>query len=328
LRTDGLYRFGGIGPGLESSQLSHARQFASLFSTTFHCTIHPEGAMTRAAIVLALLLPVASGMYAQRVEPPRFVSVSIAQSKGAASGENVLRLQPGGVFTATNVTVRKLIEYAFQRHAFDRREVAGGPRWIDDDRYDIVATSSADHIVDADASFRTTWAMIRSLLADRFSLSVHEENRTRPLYALVLSAGPDALGPRLHRTDVDCGVAAKQPMSAMRPGQSPPCSVKMPPGRLFANTMSMPAIASLLSQQLDRPVVDKTGLTGRFDMELEASDIKAPSGYKPGPSDAGLPPVTGPTVFIAVEAQLGLKLKPEMGTVPVIVIDRIERPKS
>jgi uncharacterized protein (TIGR03435 family) len=85
-------------------------------------------------------------------------------------------------------------------------------------------------------------------------------------------------------------------------------------------------IASLLSRHVDRPVIDRTGLSGRFDIELEASEIKAAPDYKPGPSDLALPPAAGPTIFVAVREQLGLKLEPVDASLAVIVIDEAERP--
>jgi len=255
-----------------------------------------------------------------------FVTASILQNTSGETGRGAIRLQPGGVFSATNVTVRELVEYAFQRHAFDHREVTSGPTWIDVERYDITAKAPGEHTIDADGSLRETWSMARALLADRFKLLVHEENTVRPVYALLLSSTDGTLGPKLRATDVDCGAVMKGPMPVLRPGEAPPCSFKTPPGRLFANTVGMPTIASLLSQHVDRPVLDRTGLTGRFDMQLEARDIEAPPGYRTGPSDVGLPPVTTTTLFVAVREQLGLKLEPQTAAVPVLVIDHVERP--
>lgn len=88
----------------------------------------------------------------------------------------------------------------------------------------------------------------------------------------------------------------------------------------------MPAIASLLSRHLDRPVIDRTGLSGSFDIELEATEIRAAPDYKPGPSDLALPPAAGPTIFVALQEQLGLKLEPVIVPLAVIVIDQAERP--
>jgi uncharacterized protein (TIGR03435 family) len=88
----------------------------------------------------------------------------------------------------------------------------------------------------------------------------------------------------------------------------------------------MPAIASLLSRHLDRAVIDRTGLSGLYDIELEAAEIKAAPNYKPGPSDLALPPAAGPTIFVDLQQQLGLKLEPVVGALAVIVIDQAERP--
>ncbi len=88
----------------------------------------------------------------------------------------------------------------------------------------------------------------------------------------------------------------------------------------------MPTIASLLSAHLDRLVIDQTGLPGRYDLEIEAQEIKAAADYAPGPSDLALPPAAGPSIFIAVREQLGLTLEPQTAPVPVVVIDHAERP--
>jgi uncharacterized protein (TIGR03435 family) len=255
-----------------------------------------------------------------------FATASVKPNSSGTTGRGAMRLQPGGGFSATSATVRELIEYAYQRHAFDRREVTGGPAWMDADRFDVLAKAPAEHSIDADASFRKTWSMIQALLADRFKLKLHEESRDRPVYALMLATSDGAPGPKLQKTDIDCGAVMMGQRPTPRPGQGPPCSHKSPPGRLFVNTAGIATIASLLSQHVDRVVVDRTGLTGRFDMELEASDIKAPPDYKPGPSDLALPPAAGPSIFVAVREQLGLKLEPQTAAVPVLVIDYIERP--
>jgi uncharacterized protein (TIGR03435 family) len=168
--------------------------------------------------------------------------------------------------------------------------------------------------------------MLRTLLASRFKLIAHEENTARPVYVLMMAAAEGTLGSRLRRSDVDCSAALKGPRPAMQPGQGPPCGFKTPPGRLFANTFTMPAIASLMSRHLDRPVIDRTGLEGRFDIELEAVEIKAAQDYTPGPSDLALPPAAGPSIFVAVREQLGLNLEPQTAPIAVLVIDHAERP--
>jgi uncharacterized protein (TIGR03435 family) len=284
--------------------------------------------MTRVLVVMtfaALAVAAAAAQQATK-DRPSFATASVKPNTSGLSGRGTLRLQPGGGFSATNATVRELIGYAYQRHAFDSREVTGGPAWIDSERFDVVAKAPAEHSIDADASFRETWSMIRTLLADRFKLKVHEENQERPVYALKLATSGGTPGPKLQKTDIDCAAVMRGQRPTLRPGQGPPCGMKTPPGRLFVNTAGLPTIASLLSQHVDRVVVDRTGLTGRFDMELEASEIKAPPDYKPGPSDLALPPAAGPSIFVAVREQLGLNLEPQTAAVPVLVIDSVERP--
>lgn len=286
--------------------------------------------MTHQLLLIALTLFAVLAATAQDVTKDAtrsaFATASVRPNASGATGRGAIRLQPGGGFSATNATVRELIEYAYQRHAFDRREATGGPAWVDTDRFDVVAKAPAEHSIDADGSFRTTWSMIRTLLADRFKLRLHEENKERPVYAVTLATTAGTPGPRLHKTDIDCAEVMRVQRPRLRPGQGPPCSSKTPPGRLFVNTAGIATIASLLSQHVDRVVIDRTGLTGRFDIELEASEIKAAPDYKPGPSDLALPPAAGPSIFVAVREQLGLKLEPQTAAVSVLVIDYVERP--
>ena len=279
-----------------------------------------------------LLAPIlAGGVTALTIQHPTvFASASIKPNTSGTTAPGAIRPQPDGGLSATNVTLRDLIEYAFQRHAFDRREVTGGPPWIYQERFDVSAKGSGELVLDADGALRQTWGMLRALLEDRFRLKVREETRQIPVYALVVGAPAGSPGPRLRKSDIDCGAVMKGMLKgqppALPPGQGPPCSMKTPPGRLFANTAGMPTIASLLSRHVDRPVIDRTGLTGRFDVELEASEIKAAADYKPGRSDLALPPAAGPSIFVAVREQLGLELQPQTAPVPVLVVSGAERP--
>jgi uncharacterized protein (TIGR03435 family) len=227
---------------------------------------------------------------------------------------------------ATNVTLVELIKFAYQRHFFDEREVLGGPAWVTSERFDLVARVSGDHVFDSDGVPRKTLALLKALLAERFRLKVREEDRDRPIYLLTAARNDGVLGPKARKSNIDCAAVMRGERPALSPGQGPPCGFKTPPGRLFANTFTIPAIASLLSRHLDRPVVDRTGLSGHFDIELEAAEIKAAPDYNPGPSDLALPPAAGPTIFVAVREQLGLKLEPVDATLTVIVIEQAERP--
>jgi uncharacterized protein (TIGR03435 family) len=277
-----------------------------------------------AAIVLATA-PSAGALGTGYFVQPAFATSSVkANTSGGGTGSP--RLQPGGGLVATNVTLRELVAFAYQRHGFDPRDVIGGPQWLDSERFDVVAKASAEHVVDPDGSPRQTWAMLAALLAQRFKLQVHEESRDRAVYALMRETPDGKLGPRLRTSTVDCGAVMRGERPTIPAGQGPPCGMKTPPGRLFANTLTMPGLASLISSHVDRLVVDRTGLDGRFDIEIEAAEINAPPNYKPGPSDLALPPAAGPSIFIAVREQLGLRLEARTLPVSIVVIDRAERP--
>jgi uncharacterized protein (TIGR03435 family) len=273
---------------------------------------------------LILVLVVATSQLADP-STPVFQTSSVKTSAADASVTPSIRLLPGGVFRATNATLRELIGFAYQRHTFDQREVKNGPAWIDTDRFDIEGHVAGEHVLDANG-VPQTGLMLRALLNDRFKLKVRQENEQRPVYLLTRVTGTSALGPQLRPSQFDCSWVLSNKPPTVPPGQSPPCSMKTPPGRLFANTVTMPTLASLLSQHTDRDVVDTTGLTGRYDIELESSDLKAPAGYTPGPSDLALPPAAGPPLSVAVQQQLGLKLEPSIAGVPVVIVDAAERP--
>lgn len=279
------------------------------------------------AMVVAVAAP--SGIQQPATDAVRaaFEIASVKPNTSANSGRGLTRFQPGGGLGATNFTLRELVEFAYQRHPFDQREVAGGPAWVESDRFDVVARAASEHVVDPDGVPRQTLLLVRALLAERFKLKVHEENRDRPVYVLMMATAEGTFGPRLRTSgDVDCGAVMKGQRPAMRPGQGPPCGFKTPPGRLFASTFTMPAIASLISRHVDRLVIDRTGLEGRFDVELEAAEIKPAPDYKPGPSDLALPPAAGPSIFVAVREQLGLKLEPQTAPVAVLIVDHAVRP--
>ena len=149
------------------------------------------------------------------------------------------------------------------------------------------------------------------------------------MYALTV-ATTGALGPRIRRSDLDCRAAMKPQPAPLPPGQGPPCSTKTPPGRLFANTFSMPVIASLLSRYVDRPVVDATGLVGAFDIELEKlwTSRRRRTTSRDRATSRCRPQRAPQTPFIAVREQLGLRLEPRRGQVVVIVVDAAERPNA
>jgi uncharacterized protein (TIGR03435 family) len=176
--------------------------------------------------------------------------------------------------------------------------------------------------------------MVRTLLEDRFKLTVHNETRELPIYALTLARSDGRLGPKLVRSDIDCEKALAELADSLRKtgrlptspvGQAPPCSTGGPPGKFVGNDITMQMFADVLtasvnrgrggvSSSVDRVVVDRTGLQGAFDITLEWTPDDAP------------PDVSGGSIFTALQEQLGLKLEPTRGPVDVIVVDRVEPP--
>jgi uncharacterized protein (TIGR03435 family) len=203
---------------------------------------------------------------------------------------------------AINRTVMELITYS---HALHRRQVLNAPSWLDE-QYDITAQPDGE----GQPSQRQWHAMVRTLLADRFKLSSHTETRDVSVYVLSVKDGPRALSP-------GTGAPAGPANLAMRAQ-----------GRFAAGNASMADLASELGAFLDRPVVDRTGISGRYNFtllwtvdEFQSARLKA----FPVPQRGS---VELPSLFTAIQEQLGLKLDPATAAASVLVIDRIERPSE
>jgi uncharacterized protein (TIGR03435 family) len=250
----------------------------------------------------------------------------------------MIRSEPGGRFTATNVPLRVLIRNAYGI-AEDSRMV-DAPGWIGAERFDIVAKASSDAppLTPGGGAVGPTNLMLQALLEDRFRLVVHRETRELPLYVLSVAAADRRLGPRLTRTTVDCVAilatlyppnGPAPPPPPFVPGQPPPCGSTGGPGQVLAQGMTIAQLASNLSSRVNRVVVDKTGLSGLFDVNLEWMPDQfqgaGPLGALPGappPSPDG----AGPSIYTALREQLGLTLDSTKGPADVLVIDRVERP--
>ena len=174
--------------------------------------------------------------------------------------------------------------------------------------------------------------MMRALLVERFKLAVHRETRQIPVYALVVARRDGRLGPELRRSDVDCAASAAAARRGVAPSSNPPamreethCAMAVGAGNLILGGRSVFQLANTLSNLVGRPVVDRTGLTGVFDITLTWTPDQVPQ----GPSTALEPPAVdpnGPSIFTALQEQLGLKLDSQKGPVDVLVIDRAEHP--
>ena len=215
-------------------------------------------------------------------------------------------------------------------------QVFGGPEWINVERFDITGVIP-DGIArpPGNAGGPTPQQlMLRTLLEERFGLAVHKETRERPVYALVLARPDGRLGPALRTSTTDCTDAAARgrgPTATTGLWDGNPCGTSVGPGVILAGNRTMAQIATTFStltntgSSLNRLVVDRTGLGGTYDMTLRFTPDNIPSS---GGGPSGPPPVdpNGPSIFTAVQEQLGLKLESQQGPVEVLVIDRVQRP--
>ncbi len=195
-------------------------------------------------------------------------------------------------------------------------QIEGGPKWLDSSHYDIDAkTVEPEHEVRASASERQNRLAqardnerLQALLADRFQLKTHRVTKELPVYALTASKQ----GPKLKRS--------KDPSGRSGYGMG------MGPGTLNGKELTMQALAANLSNVLSMVVIDKTGLTGRYDLALTWTPDEEQGNHLNSNNPTPAPGDEGPSLFTAVEDQLGLKLVREKGPVEILVIDHIEKP--
>jgi uncharacterized protein (TIGR03435 family) len=157
------------------------------------------------------------------------------------------------------------------------------------------------------------------------------EKRTLPIFGLVLARNDGRTRPQLKPSAVDCSARARgaQPPAPIRPGDVPVCGMRFLRGHISAGGVTMPQLANALGRLVGRLVVDQTGLSQGFDLEIKWTPDPAPAGALPTP---GLPPPAadpdGPSLFTAIEEQLGLKLVSQQGLIDVLVIDQAELPTA
>jgi uncharacterized protein (TIGR03435 family) len=281
-----------------------------------------------AAVMAVVLCIVVSGFAvttaqqaatAKETKPPRF---EVATVKPNASGT----ADSGSVFQsdryrAFNSTLRQLVAEAYRVRSL---QVIGGPPWVSSDRFDIEAKAEDPAtlaLVPQPNGTRTmpgtAFLMLRELLAERFKVVAHRETREGPIYALVMARSDR--GPGLRPPAVNC--AAIDPLNPP-PGVGMCGGIGRAVGRLMARTATMAQLATSLSITVQRTVVDRTGLAGAFDFDLE---------WKPIDPNADATNATSvnefaPSLAVALEEQLGVKLDSRRGPVDYIVIDSADRP--
>ena len=226
----------------------------------------------------AVLGCIGAGVFAQAPAAPTFEAASVKPNTSGSPRAGT-QTMPGGRVVITNQTLRQMVRSAY---GYDDIEVVGGPDWIGIDRWDVVAVAGTG---DADARWRPR---LKSLLIDRFMLQAHTEPRERPVFALVVSRSDRQLGPNIHPSKADIACQADQLCG--NSGASGDSTV----GAITGTAMSMTEITQGLTRYAGRRVLDRTGLKGRYDFELQWSDVP---------------------IFTALQEQLGLKLESTKGQV-------------
>ena len=240
-------------------------------------------------------------------------------------------IAPGGRFQAEGMTLADLMTIAFSEGVPIRRfQITGGPGWLDTDRFDIVAKTNSE----TPPLGPQMASMIRNLLIDRFKVVARQETKDAPIYVLGLARTDGQLGPKLKRASFRC------PM----PGEGPPppseaealrqqCVYRVGYGVLTGRGVAMSTLAYSIANfyGIGRLVVDRTGLAGGYDMDMEwapLTQFRQPGNLDP-PADAADRPVNaGPTIFVALRDQLGLSLESSRGPVPTVVVERAEKPTA
>jgi uncharacterized protein (TIGR03435 family) len=259
---------------------------------------------------------------------PSFEVASIKPNRSGDLNRRIMFLP--GRLSATGITVKFFISMAYGVKEF---QVSGGSSWIDSQRYDIDAKeedsqAEEEHKLPPEKIREHNHLMMQSLLADRFKLKVSHQTKELPVYALVVAKN----GPKLPEA---------------KPGDTYPNGIKGPDGvahggmmrmgagQLTGQGLPMASLVMMLAQQLGRTVLDQTGLKGNYDINLQwtpdesqAAMFKGPEGGKPAMDNPSPPEPSGPSIFTAIQEQLGLKLDSTKGPVEIIVVDHVEQPSE
>jgi len=275
----------------------------------------------RAAVAATLVITLTGGSHFMAAQSgptlsPRLTFEVASVKVNPSRTRTPMQWQPGGRFVM-GLPILSIVSSGYQ---VPEPRIVGLPEWTRTVFFDINAVAGRQPTIEERAAY------YRGLLEDRFKAIVHTESRELPVYALVLAREDGRLGPGMRRSDVDCApviaAARARAEAGERPappvaGQRPTCGSIGAPAGFMAGAVALASLTGMLASGLDRPVIDRTGLTGRFDIDFKSAPMRA------GPN---APASELPSVFTAVQEQLGLKLEPSTAPIPVLVIDRIEMP--
>jgi uncharacterized protein (TIGR03435 family) len=254
--------------------------------------------------------------------PPQF-EVSVVRQNVSQSTESKISSSAEDRFVATNVPVRFLILYAY---GLLDHQLVSAPAWTLDKAFDIVGAYPGERRP-PEPEIRV---MLQNLLMDRFDLKLHQEQRELSAYDLVIARKDGRMGPQLHKSDMNCAAwiaenqpntAAGRPSPLLTSGKRPICTMIATRKSLTGGARTTQDLAHVLQSMLGRPVVDRTGLTDSYDIDLQWArmDLQADEAAVATASD-------GPSLFTALQEQLGFKLLPHKEKFTVFVIDEIKLP--
>lgn len=211
-----------------------------------------------------------------------------------------VKMPSAGRFSATGVVIKLVVMLAYD---VQESQISGGPSWVTTDKWDIVAKrdDGLQHSVEE------TRSMLQDMLEERFTLRVHRETERRSAYVLTVTKSGPKFAARAQTGGTNLRITSN--------------SINLESGELAQMTQ-------LLSTAVGRPVIDRTGLGGLYDLSLQWDDAPIREGGVPGLEAAATPGNDHGSIFTAIQDQLGLRLEPQRAPVEVIVIDRIERPSQ
>jgi bla regulator protein blaR1 len=265
---------------------------------------------------------------------PTFAAISVSANRTAGRGGRGGGALQSARYTALNLTLKNVIKMAYgsDRLPLFDQQIVGGPDWLASEKFDIDASAPGP------TERPQMQLMVQRMLAERFMLAAHFEIREQPVYVLRRAQSDGTIGAGLTPTsDEACNAAASTPAGPDRPGpfnipgspgsNPPPCgALQFGPGVLIARGIPMEFLAQALTNTpvvtgLDRMVVDRTGLTGNHGFNLRFSPPQ-----RMAPLEGGTESEERPSLFTALQAQLGLRLEATDAPVDVLVIDSIARP--
>jgi uncharacterized protein (TIGR03435 family) len=243
-------------------------------------------------------------LQAQSLSQPEFEAASIKRSEPGNLRGSTFEFLPGGGLRIVNGTLRAILETAFEIREF---QILGGPGWVNSEQYDILArsTDSGSNQAGATNDLRVVRLRLQALLAQRFNLEAHRETRELPEYALQVAKN----GPKFLQDDTSGSP------------NGPRTGIQRSCGQMIGTDATMANLSLMLARQLDRPVVDRTGLTGKYNFQFTWTPDTGPCPGSPNSSD-------GPSIFTALQEALGLRLESIRGPVDSLIIDHADRPSE